>query len=384
MRIIINTLSTKKKTGGAFQIAYNFLLESLSDTSSGVEWFYFVSSDLDEAVGSRFNDKRDKTYFAFPTQPDFRGSYKMVKKQIAELEDRIHPDLVYSITAPSYFRFKAIEVMRFTNPWVAHPNRYAWRSLPLKSRVKTWLYCFNQKRMIKGIKYFVTQAEATKQGLLRITGLPSGNIKVVPNVLPSVFSTMDNTSVPKADNWIDIACVGTAMSHKNIIIVPEVIKCLESKYGLKNVRVHLTIDPEKSVSKRILKRVEQCGVSDRIINHGHVSQTQLAEIYRHCDICFLPTLLEVFSATSLEAMYFKLYIVATDFFFNRLVIGNAGLYCEPNNAADSADKIYSIISSNESKQDLETKMDLQLNKFSDHSGHFKSIVSFLTEIIKTK
>lgn len=384
MRIIINTLSTKKKTGGAFQIAYNFLSESLSDTNNDIEWFYFTSSDLDEALGEKFEKLRDKKYFVFPTQPDFRGSYKSVKAQIALLEDKIHPDLIYSITAPSYFSFKAVEVMRFTNPWVAHPNKYAWDSLPFKSRVKTWLYCINQKRLIKGTNYFVTQAEATKQGLLRITGVPTKNIKVVPNVLPSVFSTIDNSKSTKSDNWIDIACVGTAMSHKNIIIVPEVIRCLEQKYGVRNVRFHLTINPDKDVSQRIFKKIEQCDVSDRIINHGHVSQVQLAEIYKQCDICFLPTLLEVFSATSLEAMYFKLCIVATDFFFNKLVVGDAGLYCKPNDASDSAEKIYSLISNGVLRQELAEKMEKQLKKYNDHTGHFESIVSFLTEIIKEK
>jgi len=384
MKIIINTLTTKRKTGGAFQIAYNFLLESLSGNVNGIEWFYFTSQDLDSAIGDKFVEKRDKSYFVFPTQPDFKHSYKDVKQKVAELEEAIKPDLIYTITAPSYFHFKATEVMRFTNPWVAHPNKYAWKSLPLKSRIKTWLYCQNQKRLISHTKYFVTQAEATKQGLLKITGLPAENIKVVPNVLPAVFEYIDSSKVEKQDDFIDVACVGTAMSHKNLIIIPDVIRCLETKYGVTKVRFHLTINPEKNVSKRIFDRIRRLNVSDRIINHGHVFQTQLAEIYKQCDLCFLPTLLEVFSATSLEAMYFKLPIVATDLFFNQSVIGDACLYCKPNDSEDAAGKIALIINDKSIRADLMQKMESQLEKYNNHRGHFESIVTFLTSIIKSK
>ena len=75
-------------------------------------------------------------YFVFPTQPDFLGTYKKVKFQLREIEAKIQPDLVYSITAPSYFKFHAPEVMRFTNPWVTHPNKFAWSILSLKEKIQ--------------------------------------------------------------------------------------------------------------------------------------------------------------------------------------------------------------------------------------------------------
>ena len=48
MRIIINTVSTKKHSGGAYQIAYNFLMKTMEHQEE--EWIYVVSKDLDEIM----------------------------------------------------------------------------------------------------------------------------------------------------------------------------------------------------------------------------------------------------------------------------------------------------------------------------------------------
>lgn len=384
MKVLVNTITTKKITGGAFQIALNFLLETLSDQDhQDIEWLYVTSSDLDAAVGEKFSAQKDKTYFVFPTQPDFKGTYKNVKKALKKLEHSLKPDIVYTITAPSYFTFDAVEVMRFTNPWVAHPNSYAWKSLPLKGRIKTWLYCQNQKRLMRHNQYFITQAEATKKGIIRITGVPEDHVKVISNVLPATIASSDNTRYAPDKDWIDIACVGTPMSHKNQIIVPEVIVALEKKYGIKNIRFHLTMRPDNNNSQRVLNRIKQLEVEDRVVNHGQIPQKELIEVYKECQYAFLPTLLEVFSATSLEAMYFDLPIVATDFPFNKNVIGDAGLYCIPNDAEDAADKLYTLIHDEQLRSLLSTRMKNQLQIFNKHQEHFASIIEFL-ELVNMK
>lgn len=383
MKVLVNTITTKKVTGGAFQIAYNFMCETLNIASSeGIEWLYVVSQDLDKAIGDQFADLRDVRYFVFPTQPDFRGTYKATKKALRDLERRLKPDLVYTITSPSYFRFEAVEVMRYTNPWVSHPNRYAWKSLPVRSRIKTWVYCLNQKLLIKKNKYFITQSHQTKEGIMRVTGRDASNIAVVSNVLPATIASYDNQRYDKDSDWIDIACVGTPMSHKNLIIVPDVIKVLERKYSVRNVRFHVTMRTEYKVSKRVLERIKENEVEDRVVNHGQIPQKELVEVYKHCQYCFIPTLLEVFSATSLEAMYFGLPIVATDFPFNRDVIGDAGLYCRPADAEDAADKLYTLINNPSLVEEYVKKEREQLKKFGNHENHFQSIVEFLFIVYK--
>lgn len=247
MRILINTISTKKYAGGAFQISQNFMLRSLED--SDIEWYYITSKDVDDAIGEKFAHLKGTKYFVFPTQPDFRGSYRRVKKELAELEVKINPDVVYSITAPSYFTFKTKEVMRFTNPWVTHPNKYSWSTYSFNSKIKQWLYCLNQRRLMRAAYAFITQTETTKKGIMRITGKSSEKVCVVSNVLPGVFKSMDNTPIVE-DDYVNIACVGNPVPHKNFDILPDVLIELKNK-GINNVRFHTTIPFNDPLNRKL-------------------------------------------------------------------------------------------------------------------------------------
>ena len=375
MRILVNTISTKKNAGGAYQIAYNFLMKTLEHRE--VEWIYVVSEDLDEILPVPL--KEGGNYYVFPTQPDFKHSYKKVKSELKKLEQRIKPDVVYSITAPCYFTFDAVEVMRFTNPWVTHPNKYSWSVLPWKYKMKTRLYCWNQRRMMRVAKYFITQSETTRKGILRITGTAPENVVVVKNVLPQIFKGLINTPKPQDGSWIDIACVGAPVPHKNFAILPDVLKALKA-IGVDNVRFRVTIPSSNVLLKTYQERLSQYGLEDRIISHGRCSQIELAEIYRQCRLCFLPTLLEVFSASTLEAMYFRLPVVATDFDFNTEVMGDSCLYYEPMNARAAAAQIKKYVEDEALREEMKLKMDERLKLFSDYDKHFNDILAFLVKV----
>ena len=375
MRITVNTISTKKISGGAYQIAYNFLLETLKHHEE-IEWYYITSCDVDETVGKEFEPLRGKRYFVFPTQPDFKGSYKRVKRELAIWENTYKPDVIYTISSPCYFTFKTPEVMRFANAWVTNPNKYAWQSMPLKDWLRMRLYRVNQMRMLRKAKYIITQSETVGKGLKRLLGLPDNNIKVVPNVLPKVFYSI---KVEKSldDKYVDIACVAAPFPHKDLIIIPKVLKALSDNHGIKNVRFHLTIPPDNATLKSIVERSAHYGLEGRIVNHGRCSQMQLGDIYNHCAICFLPTLLETFSATSLEAMYFGLNIVATDFEFNREIIEDAGLYYKPMDAEDAANKIAYLINDPQLCRVLQENMTKRLTLYNNYENHFNEIKKFL-------
>lgn len=376
MRILVNTVSTKKISGGAFQISQNFLLKTLEHRD--VEWYYITSQDLDDVIGEQFNNIRGKRYFSLPTQPDFKHTYAKVKKQIKLLEQQIKPDVVYSITAPSYFTFEATEVMRFTNPLVTHPNKYSKSTQTWIERIRTWLYCKNQVRLMKKAHFFITQTETTKQGILRITGLPENHVCVVNNVLPSVFKQMDNTPIVE-DDFINIACVGNPVPHKNFDILPDVLIELK-RLGIENVRFHTTIPFDHPLNNKLKKHLNELGMMKNWKNYGRISQKELEAMYQRCQLCYLPTLLEVFSASTVEAMYFNLPIVATNFSFNTEVLADSSLYYEPKNAKAAAQQLAKLIADKALQEDMKEKMKIQLAKYGDYDKHFNAIKAFLLEV----
>ena len=103
-------------------------------------------------------------------------------------------------------------------------------------------------------------------------------------------------------------------------------------------------------------------------------------MYQRCQLCFLPTLLEVFSASTVEAMYFNLPIVATDFPFNTEVLADSCLYYEPKNAKEAAKQFAKLISDRALQEKLKEKMKIQLGKYGDCDKHFNAIKEYLLEV----
>ena len=268
--------------------------------------------------------------------------------------------------------------MRFTNPWVTHPNKYAWSVLSIKEKVFYYLYGLNQKRIIKNARYFITQTETCAKGLQKITKAPSENIKVVANVLPVTFTSLDNSPVIDND-YINIACVGAATTHKNFDIIPSVLYELKN-LSYNNVKFHVTLPEDEPTLELLLKKARGLGLEHCIINHGRLSQSELGEMYRRCQFCFLPTLLEVFSASTLEAMYYGLPIVATDFTFNRDVLADSALYYKPKDPKSAATRFVEIIQNNQLQKELRNRMEVRLELYNDYDSHFDSIVDFLNKV----
>jgi len=378
IRVLVNALTVKKKAGGVFQVSINFINETIK--RNNIEWYYIVSKDVDSSISNEIKEKLNKTYFVFSTQPGFIHSYYKTKKEVKNIECKINPDLVYSLAAPSYFSFNAVEIMRFTNPWVTHPNKYALRKLSILNYIYNYLYCSNQKRLIKKCKYFITQSNIAKDGILKITKLPQENVEVISNVLPAFYSSFKLQKNRISSNHINIACVSIPHPNKDIEIVPLVIKILKEKYGITQMKFNLTIPNDHPFLLKFNKLVDKFDVSEQIQNWGYCTQQQLIELYSSCSLFFLPTLLETFSASLLEAMFFNLGIVTTDLIFNKEVCLNAALYYTPCNAEDAAEKLSILILDDNMRLNLTEHISNQLVNYSDYLLHIANVEEFFNRV----
>lgn len=386
MRVLINCISVKKRGGGVFQIATNFILNIVKSQSNELEWFYVVSEDLHK-IFKQYQFSKASNYHVFPTQPDFSGTYLKVRKELKHIEKLINPDVVYSISSPSYFSFDAPEVMRFANAWVTNPNKYAYSKLNIKSKIRNKLYFIIQKRLMNKCSFFITQSETVKKGILSVVKTEPDNVKVVSNVLPAIYLNKRNELdfSKNTEDKIFIACVAVPQPHKNLDIIPNVLKYLRDKHNITNAYFLITLPENSSLFLQINHELRLLDLDDKIINHGYCTQEELIELYSNCEICFMPTLLETFSATLIEAMYFNLAIVTTNFCFNKDVVGDSALYYEPMNAEDAAKKLAIIIKDRYYMEDLKSKMSKYLERFKSFDNYMMETISFLKKVAeKTK
>lgn len=382
MKIVLNTLLAKKNGGGGFQISLNFILKTWKNNEYGdVEWYYFTSADLDEIVGEYFKDKVGKNYFVFPTQPN-ANSFCRVQRQIRKLEKRIAPDLIYSILSPSYFFFRTPEVMRCCNAWDLIPrNHIVYSKVPTKYRRKYYFKSILTRRLMKRAKCFITQTSTAQDGISQVMNISGERIKVVPNVLPMVFSSSDTGELHH--EGVNIVYVAASCPHKNIDIVPEVTSILRDKYGIRDVHFILTVPYESTEAITHLENDSaRLGVSDMIVNKGRLKQEDLADLYRQGDIGFFPSLLETFSATLLEYMKFGLPIVASDFSFNRDVTDSAALYFEPMNAEAAAAQLARLINEPALRSQLVENTQERIKLFDSFDRYYEETVDFLVEVGK--
>jgi glycosyltransferase involved in cell wall biosynthesis len=382
MIILINAISVKKRGGGVFQIATNFILNIINKRSNDIKWFYVVSEDLHQ-VFKDFEFSNLSNYYVFPTQPDFKGSYFRVKKELKLLEKTINPNVVYSIASPSYFSFKAPEVMRFANAWITNPNKYAFSKLSIFQKVRLKLHTHNQKRLMRKAQFFITQSNSVKEGILTVVDTRPEHIEVIPNVIPAVYlEQKNNTNSNNRDKngKTYISCVAVPSKHKNLDIIPKVLYTLREKYGINNV-IFLTTIPENSkFLEQLNKDLAKMNLSDSLINYGYCTQLELIELYSKCDLCFFPTLLETFSATLLEAMFFNLAIVTTDLDFNKDVTKDSAVYFKPTDYEDAADKIAYILQNPDAANDLKSKIPKYFTNYSSFDNYIKNTVDFLLKV----
>ncbi len=89
-----------------------------------------------------------------------------------------------------------------------------------------------------------------------------------------------------------------------------------------------------------------------IVNVGPQPPESCPALYEECDLMFLPTLVECFSAAYPEAMVMGKAIVTTDLGFARSICGEAALYFTPMDAISAASQIEQLMKDHDLRQDL--------------------------------
>lgn len=380
MKIVLNGVIVRKNGGGATQIVYNYIIATLKDTE--VDWYYIISEEFLDLISDTVNINSSH-WLVLPRQPQI-NTYLSARRAINKFLDYVKPDIVYSILAPSYFRFNYTEVMRCCNAWdVIEKNDEVFSFINRKTRLKYKVKTCLVRILMKRADYFITQTKVAKDGILRVTRKTAEDVVVIPNVLPLYFQSVNPEH--QTSDTIDIIYVASPVPHKNLAIVPEVASILKNDYGLKKFRFILTIPSEDSgVAYNISKRARELLVDKEIINIGEKTQKELVDLYNTASVGFFPSVLETFSATLLEYMYFKLPIVASDRPFNTEVLKNAALYFRSTDAHKAADEIFSIVTNREIRDTLIYQSEQRIKMYLDYNEHYDKSIAFFKKIIELK
>lgn len=343
MRLIINTSTIK--VGGAVQVALNIIMSS----RDVMEWDIFFITNKELYALAKTDSEKTLVLSHSPAKPTAFKERSLIK----EFARNINPDVIYSVGAPSYIFFKHLEVLRLTNPWIINKFSKLYKLYPLSERIAMRAKVIVQRLFLYKSKYFITQTEDAKQKIISNLKKESENVYVIENVFSYTFrSYVDLHFTRDYQKDINVLIVSAPYPHKNLNLAIDIASLLKAK-EVKNIYFTVTYPAEDFLTSDFYKKIKEKGVENYFRNLGKVNLEQLPEIYKSAHILFLPTLLEIFSVTLLEAMIFEIPILTTKFSFNETVCEDAAIYLDnPYDAEEAMSKIFMLIDSPAKRKEL--------------------------------
>lgn len=379
MKVLVN--ASTLVVGGGIQIGISFIEEAIAE--SRFKWHFVISPAIMKALPYTLKDEANFTVIETSPAKIIKG-YKG-RHEIKKLCREWAPDLIYSIGFPSYISFDKIEIGRYTNPWEINLDILPWEVYPsLLDRIRIQLGIWYRQYWAKKAAYIETQTEAAKLGIVKRLGFQSNKVMVVPNSPNPIFISSDSVvDLAETNSSLKVFCLAAAYPHKYLIFIPEVAYNLKEIYGVEPT-FYVTIPESGKLWKDLFVRSIELGVGHQILNLGVLDLEACKKQYSASDLVFLPTLLEVFSATYVEAMAMGVPIVTTDLAFARDNCGDGARYFERHNAEDAASKIYEVLTDKNLRFDLIGKGKEKLNTYPGIKQKYNALFNWFEQIIKAK
>jgi len=339
LKILINTASTFK--GGGVQVAASFINECKKIAKNQ---YYVV---LGESVSKAIDKERFPNNFIFLNAP-FRPATRFFKwtshnKFLKDAEKEFKPDVVFTTSGPSYWRPKKPHVIGYNIPHYVYKESPYFKLISLKKRL-WWkaMTVFGYYNFKYNGDAFVVQTDDIKLRLKKF--IKTNAVHTVSNTINSNY--LDFKAYPKkiknADEDFKLLTLSAWYPHKNLSIIPEVIKVLHQRNHF-DVKFVVPLSPAD---------FDRLSSKESIINVGPVKIQEAPSLYKECDAMFLPTLLECFSASYVEAMKMEKPILTSNLGFAHTVCKKAAIYFDPMNAEEIASCIIQLKEDKKLQHDL--------------------------------
>lgn len=328
MNILIN--ASTQRVGGGLQVA-NYVIKAILDYP--IHHFVVVTSTdvlIPDCVRNSSHIKIIVFNFDTYTWQLLNGGHhkfldKIVKDEII--------DKVYSIFGPTYWHPKVPHVCGFAYPHYIYKDSPYFTIIPLKLKLRVYLELIIKKISFgRDVDIYITE-NADVSEKLRIL-FPQKKVYTVTNYYNPIFDqpqSWDKSINLPAFSGVTLLTIAANYPHKNLRVIKDVVCQLKEMYPAFCFRFVLTAKEDDMPELKGLPNVYFI---------GPLSINQCPHVYEQATFMFLPTLLECFSASYVEAMRMEVPILTSDIGFARGLCGDAAEFFDPIDAQDIANKIY--------------------------------------------
>ncbi len=232
---------------------------------------------------------------------------------------------------------KLPQVLLFHVPHPVYPESIIWKRMDLKGWIYAKLYVYFFNIRIKYANHIIVQTETMKNRLIKNYGIASEKISLCSNaykvhVIKNKKIVLDS-KIKKIEGIYHLFCLTHYYPHKNLEVLVEVAQLIKAK--MLPFKIVITISPNQHpAARKLLNSISKQNLKDIILNIGPIVSSEIEDCYNSSDALLLPTLLESFSGTYLEAMMYEKPIFTSDMDFAREICGDAAYYFNPLNAKD--------------------------------------------------
>jgi glycosyltransferase involved in cell wall biosynthesis len=269
---------------------------------------------------------------------------------------RFQPDLVWGLGNYGLSHPPCRQAILVQDAHLVYPKRH-FQSESWSLRFKKHLVRRRLRACLPRTEIVFCQTDTVRRRFIDFFGY-RGRVCLCPNAVSESVRLPDHPRVPEllqpfADRF-KLFVLTAYYAHKNIEGVVAMYKRFRER--LAGTVCFLTIEASQSPkAERLLGTIRKAGLEKLIVNLGPLRQEKLAEHYLACDCLFLPTFLESFSGTYLEAMHFGRPILTSDLDFAHDVCGDAALYFDPWDCQAMSNAVVQLAESADLRRELVEK-----------------------------
>lgn len=294
------------------------------------------------------------------------------------LECRLNPDVVLCSSGPMYWKPKKPCLMGYNLGHHIYRDSPYYDIIDLAAKTR-WFFrrTFHRWYFRREGDAFFVQTDDVNKRLRKYIGV--SDIYTVSNTFSVAYLNIEDYPKklpPREGNETRCLTISAFYPHKNLGVIKKVVDRLE-ELGRSDIQFVVTLPQDR------YDQLFPSQYKDRIINVGFVPSKEGPSLYNECDIMFLPTLLECFSASYAEAMIMRKPIITSDMGFAHTVCKDAAIYFNPVDVNDIVDKLIRLVDDKELQKDLINKGEMQKGQFGTSEDRVKGILD-LCEMLKKK
>ncbi len=335
---------------------------------------------LSEEIKSQVNKFRFPKNFHFYDLPCKAGSnlldLRKRNKFFKEIENKIQPDCGLCSSGPLYHATKFPLLMGYNLPHHIYRDSPYFKNNSFASKIRWFV-----RRVLHRYLYrheasvcFV-QTDDVNERLRKF--IKKDNVVTISNTYNTAYNEplkFPNKLPMKALNEVRMLTIAAYYPHKNLEIIKKVLKELW-KRNIYNYKFVVTLT-EEHYNKLFGEEYREY-----IYNVGFVPSIEGPSLYNECDIMFLPTLLECFSASYAEAMIMGKPIITSDMGFAHVVCKDAAVYFNPVDSVDITNKLISLVTDNKLQEQIVKNGKEQLLQFGTSEDRAKEVLRLCKSLL---